>query len=458
MPTVPRRLGGIASCLLLFRLFGNAFAEAPLRYNFTVGDRLVYDRRAQVTDLQTGQPLRAERDQFQLWCLARQGDEWFLLLDRVRLVPSAEAGVARGLLLNVDERGRKRIAEPLLDHLTPVETLLDLLPELRSSLAGADEWRTAPDPFEQSWRCTLLGPDPEHDGCIRVRFTLEDQSGVAAALGLTRQGHYWFDAQQQRLARLELQTDDVWHRRRTAVTIALSRQARNEPRWCDRRTLESQKYLNAWRFEDRLLREALDDPTLLVRNWTRVRETWIACLRDLDRQAGTPFAALAAGRLADLDRSEPLWRARASYAARWLGRTPPTWTLQDAGGQTLRSESVRQGFTVECLWDTSSLESLRAPLILRRLAGDIGERPCRVLTLNLDADLAQARRAASACASDLTTVLGAPIRVVESPDELPVFRVLGPDGAVRRVGFGCPHSWLDLVAPFLPDDDPATGG
>ena len=108
-------------------------AQAPLRYNFRSGDRLIYKRSAIVASLETGAVEQRITDQIQLWCLERDDNEALVLLDLVHFVDGRIEPV-RGALLRIDMRGERRMEAAMLTRIAELDAAFDILPAMRSTL------------------------------------------------------------------------------------------------------------------------------------------------------------------------------------------------------------------------------------------------------------------------------------------------------------------------------------
>ena len=409
--------------------------ERALRYRLKTGDCLLYEQRATRTTLDADQPLAQRACQLRIWCLERRGDESLLLVD---LRPTGDAGRQRsgGVTLHVDDGGRRRVADEVTTRLGPLEAALDLLPVLPSAAQRETEWVTAADLYGRCWSCVQRGPDADQGNRLRIDFTVQDAQGRPEVLGQTRSGSFWFDAAGGCVARLEAEEQDRYAGTRTRVVAELRQRAAHSSEWASRRAVEAERFERTLRSEDRLLQQVITQPDDLARTLRQLDELWLGLTSDVDRGAASPFAELADARRRQLRTDEALFRQEAALDRRWLNRPAGTWSLLDADGQTVTSESARRGVVIEAFWSTESVWSLRALESLRRLQTDLGRQPVRILSCNLDEDPDVGRAAVRQFSAGLAHVLAGPLRSVESLPQLPVVRVLDRKGVVRGVWIG----------------------
>ncbi len=411
-----------------------ATAQSQLRYRFEVGQQYLYERQEVVAASGGAAPGAQSIAQIRAWCLRREGPEMLLLIElarrsRERFEPAC------GALLYLDESGRRRIPDESATRLGPLDPALDVLPMLPLTAQPARAWTTPHDLYGRQWRCADRGPDGV-TGHVRVDFIEEDSSGVADVLGQSRTGRFRFDPVAGHVTRLEIVAWDEPAKAQTAALTTLRQTASHTPGWTARRADEADRFLRTLRHEDRLLAELLSRPDDCAQILVQLDRLWAAFASEIEGQAGSPFAALVDARRLQLGADADTLRARAAVAGRWLHQPARRWTLQDAGGRTVVSEVLRQGAVIECFWSAESLWGLRALRSLDYLPRAPGAPPLRVISYNMDFNIAVARRAIERCGGGWTHILGGPLQDVEELPEFPVVRVLDERGVVRGIWIG----------------------
>jgi hypothetical protein len=426
-------LGGLLTILLASP---PAQAGPSLRYRLDVGDRLVYERHVQVVPLDGRAAPERYTEQLQLCCLSREREETLLLLADLTRIANQQVQPARGAVFKLDRRGHRRFSNEVLVRVAELEPLFETLPILPRPLEADSTWLTDPDRFGRRWRCTRAAIARPAEGPVRVDFELADPTGAAEILGQAQRGSYWFDSQAGIVVRVESESSDRSANRRTLVVTRLHTKLKQDALWCERRIAETQRFLHTLRLEDRLLEQVVTEPARVEQILPHVERLWAELILDLSREPQSPLRRLAQGQRARLADELDGYREQAALARQWIGKEAAHWSLQTPDDETIRSETVRDRFVVECFWSASSLWSLRSFDMLRRLQEQLPAEDFRIVCLNIDADAAAGRRAARLCGAGLTHVLaGAPVGG-EPPRELPVFRVLDRDSRVLRVYFG----------------------
>lgn len=410
-----------------------AGADPPLRYDFDVGDRLVYERRVRVLPLSGDSILERYSEQLQLWCLARDLREAYMLAE-LRRVTDQQTEPARGALFHLDHRGRRRLRHEVLVRVAELDPLFELLPSLPAALEPGPSWLTEPDHFGRRLRCKRAAPDV--DALIRIDFVLEDPTGVAEALQQSQRGICWFDPQAGIVVRLESEWTDRRAERRVLAVTRLHSRLKQEPLWCQRRMAEADKFLRTLRLEDRLLEQLTAEPARVEEILAHIDRFWSELTMELPGRPESPLRRLARGCRARFAEQIGHYRERAVLAREWVGATAAHWSLQTPDGETIRSETLRNRFVIECFWSADSLWSLRSLDTLRRVQQELAPEEFRVICLNIDTDVAAARRAARLCGRELPQVLAGPPVGGKPPRELPVFRILDRDSRVLGVFFG----------------------
>lgn len=425
-------------------------AQTILRYGFQVGDQFVYERQTVTTPLDADRPRTLTVEQILVTCVARQDEQARLVVEVTRR-SAAEPTPVVGLMLTIDPQGRRQIPPEQLARAAQLDAALDVLPRLGAGLAQGETWQTAPDFLGRSWECTRRGPDPAHDGAIAVEFTAHDRSRAWAALQVSKRGRYWFDPRAGRLIALESDTQDACRNQQHGVVVALRRAGRTDADVSRGWAADIERYRKAVQTEQALLRDLTRRPREVETTLRDLRRIWDEAVRDLAGDPQSPALRLARGRQRSLPKEEAALRARAAAAQAWLGEPAIGWALEDPNGVTVTSDAARRGWTMECFWSVGEPRSLEALAALRRLHAGAQAESLSVVAINMDADPEVARTACRAVAAGLPQlVCGAPLRAVEQLPELPAFRLIDPEGIVRRVDFGWVPSLAEPVQPAPP--------
>lgn len=387
------------------------------------------------------------------------------------LIDAADADAAVAVLVSAQTTGRVTLEPEMLPLFPEVADLLTIIPEFGQTVRTEAAWTTAPDPLGRVWRFTPVDVPAASAAMLVFDGERRDPTGVEEVAGAAARLRCWFDTAAGAVLRLELVTEDPTADRRSVWRIQLARTAP----LADADVLRLESELTRWQqtlvatrtLADALLAAAppdLDDPSrpahsdvdARVREQVdRLRRTWEALRHDCRR--GTPVWRLAESALRHLPAQVTRLRGRAGLSAAWLDRLAPAWSLQDAAGQTVRSETVRDRPTLELLWDTGSRESLRMLAAVGDLASTTPADRLHVIGLNVDADLARGRAAAERVAPKLRNVFAGPALAADVP-ELPVARLVGPDGRIQAVWAGWTPNLAQAVAARLPKEAADTSG
>jgi hypothetical protein len=421
-----------------------AWAEPPLKYSFEVGDHLSYERRATLASLASGQVQQQLVQQTDLWCLEKHGAETLILLDwALRTAERAEP--RRGVLLYVDEHGRRRMADAPQAQPDEADPACEVLPVLRLPIQEGTAWETAPDFSGARRRCKSTGPDEQRAGHVRVEYFVEPPPAFEAALPGSHVGRYWFDPAAGLVTRVEsLQEDRTANLRTEAVTVLRQRE-RQPAAWTQRRAAEAGRYLQALRREERLLDAVVRQPQQIEQTLERLSRLWADRAVAVERQVGSPFERLVWGRQQRVAAQEGLRRAEAAYAGRWLEHRALPWTLEGPTGETLTSEAARAGVVIECLWSMETPDALATLEGLCTLPVQPDGHAVRAICLNMDADVLRVRRLIARLPTGPTHVLAGPLRAVEQPPRLPVVRLLDSSGVIRRIWIGGRSSYAEVL-------------
>ncbi len=427
----------IASCILglaAANASSAAGAQRTLEYRFAPGAYREYGRTVTRVPVGGGAPL-VTRETIRVWALARVGDETLILVAVARGADDP-AGPASGLVLHIDSSGRRRIAPETLVLWPNLAPAFDALPELPLRVEPERRWDGPPDPLGLRWRCVAYGADPAQGGATRVEFLVEDTTCGAPLLPETRTGRYWFDPARGGLLVLDAEADDG-RGTRTRVRVELVRVARETANWAARRAEEAARFLRTLRSEARLRDTLVQTPAASERTLTELERLWSAFVSDVE-EGRSPFVDVAENRRRELRAGAARWRSRAALAERWLGKRAPAWSLQDAAGRTVTSETLRTGVVLEYFWSAGTRLGWLGLDDLRRALPNLREPPVPVLCYEMDLDAGRAAAAVAACGHGLTHLLGAPLQFVDPVPDEPVLRLLDRDGRVTAVWVGWP--------------------
>lgn len=456
-----RHAGGhswLRSILCFATLAAPAAAQTAPRWSFRVGDRLIYERKAVVAALDTHAVREHVTDQIQIWCLEKRGDEWLLLVDLIRIVDGRTEPV-RGAVLLIDDRGRRRIEPVMATRIADMDAAFDLLPELRPSLPPAQRWVTEADAFGRRWECIEHGPDAQREQQVRVTFALGDPTGVASFVGEQRSGTYWFDTQSTCISRLESELQHAAAGVIVQSKTKLHEIRHNEPGWAALRADEARRFLVALSNEERLLGDAVNRPADIELTAAKLTRIWSSLAADVNERMNSPFRPIALASQSRAMGSTALLREAARRSERWAGARAAHWSLTDPAGRRVQSAELRDRPTVELFWSADSLWGLRALESARKLQLGLGERPVRVICLNMDKDHARATRAIDACGAGLTHVLAESLSLTEPAMDFPTLRLIDAAGMIRFVHVGWRPDYSDLllplIEPLLPRSEPA---
>jgi hypothetical protein len=281
-------------------------------------------------------------------------------------------------------------------------------------------------------------------------MVLEDTSGAAEALGRATSGSYWFDEASNVTGRVELVEEDPADGTRTESVTVLRRRFSEDAAWCAKRADEARRMLRTFRHEDRMLDDLCARPTEASRTLDRLGRLWDEFLYGFTRGEDSPVQRLAQARQRKLAASLPALRARAIVAQRNAAQRSTQWRLSDQNGQAVGREALGSGWRVEYLWSARSVWALRGLETMRRLERDLNGKAA-LLCINIDGDPPLSARAWEHCGSGLRNVnAGAPpAELGEDLSDLPLVRIISPDGSVVRVFAGWRPSLTTEIAPLL---------
>lgn len=424
----PRRIGLLAGLACAV----SAAAQGVLTYRLD-HVHLTYERQATVTrDAETPQHVV---DQIEILDLGSQAGRRLLLLSVTRQVGREPAPV-QAAVLEIDRYGRRRVPEAVRTQLGPLEPALELLPILPTGAQKLTTWRTPLDLYQRRWSCVNRGTDARYGNRLRVDFSVEEASGIDAALGRERTGSFWLDPAERRVVRLETTTSDRALGTRAESVSTLREAATHSPAWCRRRADEARAFLRALTHEERLLQQLVMEPDSLEAVRKQLERLWAGYQSDVDAGARSPFLAVADARRRHWRVEAAALAGRAALGRRWLGRPAIPWTLQDATGETCTSEALRHGIVIECFWDGESVWGLRALDSFRRLGRGLPPALFTQIAYNMDLDLPRATEVIQLAGGKQPHLVGAPLLEADPLPELPLVRVLDRDGVIRGVWIG----------------------
>lgn len=400
---------------------------ADPQYKLTVGTHHAFHRVELVS--QDHQQVSREEYELRLWTLAQANTGTLVLITQH---PTANTpGDVTGLLAIVSPNGRRHWPPALVNHVDEQIELLDLLPILPGPVQQQSDWTSAADLFHRTQHCRGSGSNP-----LRVEFELHDPVLAHFGMAPSRTGHYEFNVAAGRLERLEsTETDPTTNQtRQVIITHRSSRQFTSS--WSTRRAAEAERYLRTHSRADNIMHEIFNNPHTLDAGLDRLQRLWSGFLADLDSEAGSPFRLLARAQRNLNDTERRQLRQRLEIGRAWAGNPARTWTLSTPTGDTVTSETLRNGPVIECFWSSQSPWSIRAlGPFLRLQDGQTGRR-VPVLCYNMNVHLTQALAAIAHAPAELTHIVAGPLQMAEHLPELPLVRVLDADGVTREFWVG----------------------
>jgi hypothetical protein len=422
----------LLTAVLLLPLTCGPFATAP-RYVLRAGERIDY-RRSVTLDTDNAIPFE---ETIQLYVLESTPVDAHLLAIRIR-----DGAPTGALQFRVSDRGHFTLPEETRNRADSANDLFELFPSLAPALDNQDAWIGQPDLFGCVLRQRRTAADASS---LQIRFTVDDPTGVSGFVGDRAEGVYWIDTAAGLMTRWEMTRINPRQNRRATIRCDLVGRESVGSAWLDKRRAELERFIRTQRIEDGLLEEVETQPARVEGTIRRIEHTWGEYLAQPPRDPDSPLrrvAEVCEHRSAAL---APGLRERAALAAQWLGAPAAHWSLQNTAGETITSESVRKGVTVECFWSAASTPSLRMFSVLEGLRDERLPDPPSIVFINLDSDVVAARRAAAACARDLLSVFSGPPMEGEMPATLPIVRILDASGRVRRVHVGWCTSLVQTV-------------
>lgn len=429
----PRLQIGRACGALFAVLWIQAAACAQLTYRFGAGDQATYARS--VSRLSTAAPVA---DVLTITCLARdsQGMRLLVGLGAAADRDTSTTGPLDGVVLTIDETGRRTLPPETPARLLALDPLLDILPVLPLAARGESDWVTPADSVGRRWRCAQVGR-ASAAGILTFSFTEDYPAGVAEAVGLKRRGQFTFSTQAGHVVRVDVETVDGNGATVRTDSINLGARTTMPAEWAQRRSDEAARFLRALSHADRLLHEldtAASDPNTVLQ---KLEQLWLAFGKELDLKSGSPFVRIADARRDDVVQSRRALLGRAALGSRWMGRRAVGWTLDAADGRSVTSEDARRGVVIECFWSSESAATVHAVDVVRDLRKEIAPPDAvGILLYNVDADVVRARRAVQAVGNDPPQFMAGPLAIGDPLPVIPAVRVLDQQGVIRGVWLG----------------------
>ena len=394
---------------------------------------LTYERQATAT--RDVEPPRHTTEQIEILSLDVHEGRHLLLLSVAQhaggqIVPTHAA------VIEIDAYGRRHVPEVARTQLGPLEPVLELLPVLPTGAQDFTAWRTPLDLYQRRWSCVNRGADARYGHHFRVDYSVEEATGIDAALGRERTGNYWFDPVGGRVVRLETTIADRALGTHVKSVSTLRAFTTHSPGWCRRRAEEAQAFLRALAQEERLLQQLVTEPTTRDAVQEQLQRVWLGFRSDVEDGVGSPFRVAADARRRHWRTATATLTARAELGQRWMGQPVIPWTLQDASGQTLISEARRRGVVIECFWSGESAWGLRALDSFQRLGRGLPPELFTQIHYNTDFDLPRAVEVIRLATRAQPHIVGAPLLDADPLPEVPLVRVLDRGGVIRGAWIG----------------------
>ena len=365
--------------------------------------------------------------------LKQRGDRARLLVDLIRL-DGSRIGETLGGPVDIAESGARTWPDEMQPRCAPLLDALDVLPIVLHDFERGPNWTTAADELGRQMKYDIT-PPANASTLQQVRFERIDPTGASQVSGATASGVFWFDLDARRVTRVESESVDPARGVRVLARSELFTVKQQDAEWCARRAEDCDRLMRAMRGEDRLLR-AICGNAAAPRTWSDLSRIWSESIAELSIDAESPLPRLAGGWKARVESRVPELRHWAALASRWQSQPAPQWSLQDASGATVRSETLRDRPNLELFWGSASVDSLHMLETARRLRLAIPEASLRIVCVNIDNDLAAARAAATQAGVGLTHVFGGGPLLGEAASLVPVVRLIGRNGLVDGVWIG----------------------
>lgn len=419
------------SWLLAGALAASGLAVPP-RFEFQPGLVLVY--RVRLRAASAGAPAELLHEQIlRVTCLRQDADRWLLLVD-IGPIGSDAPGLARGVLMWIDRRGRRTVQPETLPALWDQRELPELWPLLPEAIDPDRRWSSPPDELGRVWTFRREGDD-------HIAFEVRDPAPLGSLIGRRHAGTLRFDLKRGVVRRVESRICPRAGLSERIRTTRLEWSERHDAAWLRARSAELEGWLRALRVEQRLVRDWATQPARIRSDLERIGRLWrdlLASMPDRD----SPLRDLVRSRLERLERDARRWRRWAAFDRTIFGRVAAPWSLTGARGQTVRSDTDPPQVAVECFWTLRSEPSLRVLEALSRLSR--GRPSVRFVAISVDRE-PDALTAAGPLLAGLTAVTGGVAMGPQAGPELPMIRVLDRLRRVRAIL----HGWRPDSAALL---------
>lgn len=415
----------------------------PMRYDLRVGQRWVYDRKLEETALRAdaGSSVRRGREQLQLWILDEKDGEFRVLVDLIRLDGKTISESLGGMMF-LRATGERRWPAEMEARIESLSDALLILPVVSHPFERGANWTSSADEFGRQLRFEIEPPDAATRR-QRVVFERVDTTGASEVLGETALGQFWFDLDQRRIMRMECEHVDATRGVRQRSVVEFFRVIEHPVDWCRRRVRELDQSMRAVRSEQRA-RASVSMGSADERTWRDLARVWDESLATLERDADSPLPRIGAAWRKLAIESTPALLQDNLVAKAWHAQPATHWSLQNAAGQTVRSEPLRDRPMLEVYWSVKSPPSMRALETARRAQRELGDL-ARVVCINVDNDLDAARAAARKCGMEENVVLGGGALLPPASRTLPVARLIGEQGRVVAIWFDWQPRLAELV-------------
>lgn len=371
----------------------------------------------------------------EIGAVAKRGLQW----EVVAIIRTA-AALSDIVLFSIDDRGEIVLADEFRRRPAALAPIHDIFPLLPPALEYSGTWDGQ---IDELGRVLRFRQAAAAQTSLQFRFEQGDPTGVSGFLRQSASGSIWFNTDTQLVTRFERTEADNGERRE--IRGELVGRDRPIPNRLSQNARERESLSQALRMEAALIDEITARPDKAELTLIRLDRIWSEYLAQPPRDDLSPFRQFAAARRERLRRQAAAQGARARMAEPWLGKPAAQWSFQDERGQTVTSEALRKGITVEIFWSCASEASLRMFGVALALSKELPKTSASVVFLNIDSDLSAARRAVGACGQGNRVVFAGLPMEGQAPSDLPIIRILDDQGVIRRVLFGWRPSLADAV-------------
>ncbi len=406
------------------------FAEAAVagipRYALNSGETLSYRRTVRTLDA-AGNSTGGELDQvIDIGVLARKGLTW----EVVSILRTGDS-VADVVVFSIDDGGEIAVAEEFRRRPASLDVVREIFPTLPPALDFGGTWDAQQDELGRSARMRQVAAEA---GSVQFRHEQVDSTGVSKFLRQSGSGSTWFDIGNQLVSRFDrTETTGDLHSVIRGELVGREKSSSRAVSWSPR---ELDAFSQALRMEDALVDETTARPAKIDMTLSRMGRIWSEFLAQPPRDDASPLRQFAARHREVVRLQADSYRMRARLSGHWIGKPAAQWSFQDERGQTVISEAVRKGITVEIFWSSASEPSLRMFKAALALPRELPKTSASVVFLNIDSDLIAARRAVEACSQGNRVVFAGMPMEGQTPADLPIVRILDEEGLIRHVSFG----------------------